>query len=318
MSLWARLRSAVERPDMAIFHGFTARPWGGSNQFLTALRGELRRRGLRVSANLIGSTTRGALLNAFAFDVDLLRSSPRTGCRIVHRVDGPVGLYRGDSDAIDRRILGLNREFAQATVFQSRYSLDAHRELGLDFVAAALIPNACDPRIFSPVERAPAPDGRRKVRLISTSWSDNPNKGAELYRWMEKRLDWNRYAWTFIGRSQIRFERIEMHGPVRPAELAAVLRSHDIYVTASRHDPCSNALLEGLSCGLPALALRSGGHPELVGDGGLLFEGPDDVLDVLETLVSQFATRQASIRVPELAQVADAYLALLLGGEPPR
>ena len=51
---------------------------------------------------------------------------------MVHRVDGPIGVYRGFDDGTDVRIVEINRELADATIFQSRYSLDKHRELGLE------------------------------------------------------------------------------------------------------------------------------------------------------------------------------------------
>ena len=35
-------------------------------------------------------------------------------------------------------------------------------------------------------------------------------------------------------------------------QLAELLRAHDVYLAPSRDDPCSNALLEALACGLPA------------------------------------------------------------------
>ena len=63
-----RLRLAlarlVERPDVAIAHDFRPPPYGGSNQFLLALRGELRRRGLRVSANIVTRRTRACFAGA--------------------------------------------------------------------------------------------------------------------------------------------------------------------------------------------------------------------------------------------------------------
>ena len=57
--------------------------------------------------------------------------------------------------------------------------------------------------------------------------------------------------------------RIRTLGPLPPLALARVLRQHDVYLTASVNDPASNALLEALACGLPALYLRSGGHAEI-------------------------------------------------------
>ena len=54
---------------------------------------------------------------------------------MVHRVDGPIGVYRGFDDGTDARIAEINRELADATVAQSRFSLDAHRELGIELAS---------------------------------------------------------------------------------------------------------------------------------------------------------------------------------------
>ena len=54
------LRALLARPDVAIAHTFRKPPYGGSNQFLIALREELRRRSLRVGANLISERTRAS------------------------------------------------------------------------------------------------------------------------------------------------------------------------------------------------------------------------------------------------------------------
>ena len=50
---------------------------------------------------------------------------------MVHRVDGPIGAYRGFDDGTDARIAAINAELANATVLQSRYSLEKHAELGI-------------------------------------------------------------------------------------------------------------------------------------------------------------------------------------------
>jgi glycosyltransferase involved in cell wall biosynthesis len=84
-----------------------------------------------------------------------------------------------------------------------------------------------------------------------------------------------------------------------------------VFLAASINDPSSNALLEALACGLPAVYRRSGGHPELVGDGGLPFETPEEVSGILDALVSQLDARRAAIRIPSLAEVADRYLEVL-------
>ena len=123
---------------------------------------------------------------------------------MIHRVDGPIGAYRGESDAVDRAIQSTNRALADATVFQSHYSLRSHRALGLEFRNPAVIPNAVDPGIFHPHGHAPFARGR-KVRLVSASWSDNVNKGAETYAWLDTHLDWDRFDYTFVGRAPVTF-----------------------------------------------------------------------------------------------------------------
>ena len=129
----------LRRPDVAISHRLRSPPYGGSNQFLLALRGELRRRGLRVSDGSIPRRARSVLLHAY-----LLQGRPPRGRRVVHRVDGPIGLYRGADNGTDRRIAELNRELADATILQSRYSLEAHRELGITYSKLGDKPKAAE------------------------------------------------------------------------------------------------------------------------------------------------------------------------------
>jgi glycosyltransferase involved in cell wall biosynthesis len=305
-----RLLAPARSADLAIFHAFRPPPEGGGHQFLRALWGELARRGLRIENNTISARTRACLFNSFNFDFDRLRYLRRKGCRMVHRVDGPIGVYRGWDDGTDERIWRINHELAEATIFQSHYSLQQHRELGLTFRAPCVIPNAADPRIFHPRGRVPF-DRRRKVRLIATSWSDNPNKGAATYRWLEQHLDWDRFDFTFVGRSKMTFERIRMIPPLPSADLAEVLRQHDIYLTASTHEACSNALIEALSCGLPAIYVNSGSHAELVGAAGFGFDDQAELPALLDRLVEEYEVRQARIAVPALSEVADRYVAVL-------
>ena len=89
------------------------------------------------------------------------------------------------------------------------------------------------------------------------------------------------------------------------------MRRNDVYLAPSRNDPCSNALLEALACGLPAVFRASGGHPELVGEAGVGFEEPSEVPAALDRLVAGLDDRRAAIRIAPLAEVADRYLEVL-------
>ena len=229
---------------------------------------------------------------------------------MVHRVAGPISAYRGEDDGTDRRIWELNQEVADVTVFQSQYSFRANQEIGLCFKNPAVILNAVDPRIFHPPERPRNLSGR-KIRIVSTSWSKNPNKGTAVYKDLEDRLDWDRFEYTFVGRSPVAFDRIRMVPPMPSRELAQLLRQHDIYITASVNDPCSNALLEALASGLPAVYADSGGHPEIVGEAGLAFSSPGEIPSLLDRLIDEYVVRQSKISVPSLAETTDRYLSAM-------
>jgi glycosyltransferase involved in cell wall biosynthesis len=249
-------------------------------------------------------------MNSFNFDVDRLRALLREDVRIVHRVDGPVQMSRGRDDGSDAWIVRANHDLAQATIFQSQYSLRRHNELGLELHSPVVIPNAPDPAVFHPRGRVGLEAGGR-TRLVATSWSENRLKGAEDLRRLEQLLDWSRFELTFVGRSPIAFERIRTLQPVQPEELATILREHHVFVTAHRNEACSNALLEALACGCPVVYVRSGSNEELAGDAGFGYEQPEEIPMLLERLVTEWDERRAAIAVPALTDVADRYLEVL-------
>ena len=307
MKVWQPIKDRILQPEISIFHAFHKPPYGGSNQFLLALRDELRDCGFRVGENHIAPRTKSCILNAFAFDSHLLRRKRRSGCRVLHRVDGPVGTYRGTDHTVDQQVADLNAEFADTTVFQSQYSYAANLALDLQFKSPVIISNAANPRIFNRLGRVPF--GRdRKIRLISSSWSSNPNKGAASYRELESLLDWDKFEYTFVGRTEVQFDSIRTLDPVPSDGLADLLRQHDVYVTASLHDPCSNAVIEALTCGLPVIYVNSGGHAELVADAGYPFSHVTEIPDLLDRLVDEYETRQSRIQLPSLSDVANQYL----------
>jgi len=311
---WVRTRRG--RAGLALFHEFAPSPSGGGHQFLRALTRELEHRGLEVEHNRISGGTPACLFNSFNFDFARLQRFADRGARLVHRVDGPIGVYRGFDDGTDEGIARINAALASATIFQSRYSLDKHRELGIELREPVVSPNAVDPAIFHPPASREPLAGRR-IRLIATSWSDNPRKGGNTLAWLDRHLDHARYELTFAGRAPRSFDHVGTVGPLDSYALAELLRTQDVFLAPSYDDPCSNALLEALACGLPAVYRSSGGHPEIVGEGGLPFSEDAELEEVLERLVVELDERRAAISVHPISWVADHYLDVLgLGASP--
>ncbi len=312
-TLLQRLRSTLRRDQfkVALWHKFFAPPYGGGNQFMLALRDALRRRGVTVVENQLRNDVDVYLLNSIHFDMErFLEFSHKHRLRAVHRIDGPIHLIRGFDREKDELCFELNKRFATATVLQSTWTYQRIAEMGYQPIKPVIVRNAVNSEIFHRHGRL-AFDASRKIRLIATSWSNNARKGGPIYKWLEERLDWNRFEFTFVGNPSVSFERIRTIPPVPSAALARILRQHDIYITASQNDPCSNALIEALACGLPVLYRNDGGHPELVGYGGLPFSDEEEIVPQLERLAANYEMLQRLITVPTMDDVAETYLMLL-------
>ncbi len=319
-----RVPSVRERPKRVSFwHEFVKPPWGGGNQFMLALKGECERRAVEVTINGEGEPATAHLIQSVWFDAARVRDAARSNnARVVHRVDGPLSLIRRTKEALDldRQCYAINSELAVATGVQSWHMLEATYQLGLRPVRPVIVTNACDPAIFHPRHEDdpadPEPWRHRddpRVRVVATSWSDNPGKGAAVYEWLDRHADHDRYAFTFIGRVAAELPRWTVIDAQPSEPLADLLRGQDIYITASRDDPCSNALIEALSCGLPSLYLRSGGHPELARFGGVPFEHPFALPALLDRVRANYRAYRRLISVPTIGEVADVYLRLLFG-----
>jgi glycosyltransferase involved in cell wall biosynthesis len=86
------------------------------------------------------------------------------------------------------------------------------------------------------------------------------------------------------------------------------LKNHDAFITASENDPCSNSLVESLTCGLPVIALNSGGHPELVKEGGVLFNNETDLIEKITMLFDDLENYKKNISIDSIDQVVEKYI----------
>ncbi len=306
-----KMSGRTDNYTVCLWHEFHKPPYGGGNQFFIALKKAFEQQGLMVVTNVLSPLVDIHICNSAWFDVDLFeRLSRKFPLKMIHRIDGPVSLYRGDGLEEDTKIHNLNAQFASATVYQSEYCRDKSRELGFDAVNPVIISNAVDEDIFHAKGRLKYNPGR-KVKLISAAWSDNPLKGGPLFKWLDENLDWNRFEYTFVGRVKQTFENINHIPPQKSEDLAALLRQHDVFISASRHEPCSNALLEALSCGLPAIYRNEGGNPELVKEGGIAFNDENDLLEKLDELLNDYERYYALVQANKMTDIAGKYISLI-------
>lgn len=279
--------SVGDAPKIFVSYPIRNTPWGGGNQFLRAFHDYLQELGL-LASNLDDADV--TLINSHHFprNLESLMRWRRADSsrRIMHRLDGPLGAVRGSArdHHLDQLVFSFNQCFADGSVFQSQWSLNRTLEAGyIPQSPVSIIGNVADPKFFFPPRRK---SGSSKIRIVASSWSQNLKKGFPILASLDSKLDFGRFELTFIGNSPLKFENITCLPPMNSRKLGEELRKHDMYLTASQDDPCSNALLEGIASGLYPVALDSGGNPEILRNKGTLFEDATDLLEILNHFAS--------------------------------
>ena len=296
---------------LAIAYTFMEGPYGGGNQFLKALRNQLAQQNsytpdIKQASALLANANPGSLSRLLRQLTAFKQQHPRKP--IIVRIDGPTSLVRGKGAHIDQLTAKMIDLHADGLIYQSDWSKNKNREMfNTHAPYQTTIHNAVNQKIFHPSATNPA-NPSNKIQLIASSWSSNMRKGFDIYKHLDQHLDWTRYAMTFVGNSPIPFRNINILPPVPSAELAQLLRQHHLYITASKNDPCSNALLEALACGLPAIVRNSGGHPELVANSGILFNDAEDVINAIDTAASQRPSLQVKIPSFSITAAAQKYI----------
>lgn len=288
-----------------ILYNFREHPWGGGNQFLRALKKEFIKKGISEEnpekVEVILFNSHHNLEKCFS----IKRKFPQK--IILHRFDGPIYLVRGKDKEIDEIIKLFNELFVDGIIFQSNWCKQQNKKLfGISSRYETVIHNASDNEIFNKKKKKEF-NLKEKIKLIATSWSSNWRKGFEIYKFLDENLDFSRYEMTFVGNSPVEFKNIKWIKPVTSKKLAQILKQYDIYITASQNDPCSNSLIEALSCGLPAVALNDGGHPELVQNGGELFTDKNDIIEKIEKVAKSYHYYQSQIPEFSIEKVAQQY-----------
>lgn len=303
-------------------------PYGGANSFLRTLLGELEGRGVEFVRDP-AEPADVALLNALTEGLDLaqVRAIAERGIPIAHRKTGYRGRgvpeFRAEVDGV---VVGdaLQVEFdpyVAHSIFQSGYSRDVFLASGFSG-AHTVQPNGVDPALFNTVRasrfRGPRPRAwwrpGERLRVVISTWSTDDSKGFPHYRELDRSLDGrDDVEVTLIGRvpNGVRFGSIRVVAPKAAPKLAALLKEQHVLLQLTSWESCSNALLEGINCGLPAIYLDSGANDEIgspygVAWGGALDEALERLLPCYEEIVGRIPANPYRIGL-----VADRYLAVL-------
>lgn len=296
-------------PSIHILFEFKDGPYGGANQFLKALRNNLLKlnryqEDINVANIVLANVNPGSLLLLLQQLPTLKKKYPEK--IIITRLDGPISLIRGQDKYFDKITAQFIKLFADGIIFQSTWCKKNNAKLfNISSPHQTVIHNAADNNIFHTKNTSL---NTPKTRLIASSWSPNLRKGFKTYEYLDKHLDFSKYEMTFVGNSPIKFKNIKIIRPLSSKQLASTLQQHHIYTTASKNDPCSNALIEAMSCGLPAVAINSGGHPELIKKGGELFQDKNNILKIISQVAGNLDFYKNNLPIHNITSTTNKYL----------
>ncbi len=295
--------------------------WGGANQWTSQLSRWLCYHGWEVCYDLkkvpdvivMTHTGLAAGTSFGAEDVAVLKKQhPRIPC--LHRINDND--LRKESSQMDAFLAESNR-VADHTVFVSKWLRDHHgaRWFDLSTPHSVITPGA-DLRFFHPLGTS-LPTSEEPLRLVTHHWSDNWNKGFDIYQQIDEwifKTDARNFELWVIGRwpKEIKWKSARTFPPASGAKLAELLRQCHGYISASRYEPGAMHVAEGLQCGLPLLY-----HPDT---GGTVEQGvrygmeiKNDLYETLHHFSKQLPTLRATLLAdpPSGSKMSLEYLHLL-------
>lgn len=273
-------------------------PWGGGNRFVAALVEALQARGDTVCHTLEDpdidlilmmdprrrhpavTFTPGAILRYLLF------TNPKT--LVVHRIN------ECDERKNTRHMNALLRTAnycADHTVFVGSWLRDLSVWQGGN-ARSSVITNGADTAIFNPKGWQPW-NGNGPLRLVTHHWGGNWMKGFDIYSRLDDMMadpEWReQISFTYIGNlpKGFSFQNARYVPPLDGVALAAELKSHHVYITASIGEPGGNHQNEGALCGLPLLYRQSGCLPEYCSGFGIGFD-ETDFADRLSEMIASY------------------------------
>lgn len=305
-------------------------PWGGGAHFATVLEDYLAKVGHSIVHNLEEGIDVIIMLDprqeegGFGIGEIIEYKERCPNVRVLHRVndtDYARGLKASSGDDrayLEPLIMWANR-YADQTVYISKWVQGHYQERSREWTkpmsVGVVIANGCDTTFFYPkTER----ELHKPLRLVTHHWSQNKNKGLDLYERIDKLIAAGApLEFTYVGRPCDGFhpKHTTVIAPLYGEALGDELRKHDVYVTAARWEACGSHHIEGAACGLPVVYHNDGGGVvELCKRYG---EGINDVSgfkDALTKVKKNYRSYAASAESADLSSdtMCEKYLDVLM------
>jgi glycosyltransferase involved in cell wall biosynthesis len=207
--------------------------------------------------------------------------------KILHRINECDA--RKNTNEIDQLLL-LSNKIADETVFISGWLRDYFVSKGFNR-SNHVIYNGCDTTHFYPSKNIENRTIQYPIKIVTHHWSDNWMKGFDVYKYIDEISGKSpeKYQFTYIGRYAKEYlpRHTNIISPKYGKDLGDELRKHDVYVTASRWEPCGMHHIEGAASGLPVLYHSDGGGiVEGCKDHGIQFSSIEEIPSALDKIIN--------------------------------
>ena len=164
---------------------------------------------------------------------------------------------------------------------------DLVKESFLKDYPVKVIYNGINLDIFKPVDSdfRETHDLQDKYIILGIAYNWDERKGLDTFIELSKRLD-DRYQIVMVGTNDevdqiLPKNIISIHKTYNQEELVRIYSTADVFINPTRQDNFPTVNIEALACGIPVIAYRTGGCPEIIDDSCGSIVEKDDV-DSLE------------------------------------
>jgi glycosyltransferase involved in cell wall biosynthesis len=189
-----------------------------------------------------------------------------------------------------------------------------------------IIPNGVDTECFRPAQTT---SESQKLRLITVGRLSVTKRVEILIEAIDILNRQSKVRFKIVGGGQLlqKLKQIvtennldnivELTGRIDSEEMPQIYRQNDVFISASKMEGMSNAMLEAMASGLPIIATRCEGVDELIDENGLVIENAnaEEIAKAIKKLIddpqlrnqmSEAARKQAEKFT--WGQIADQYL----------
>jgi glycosyltransferase involved in cell wall biosynthesis len=191
--------------------------------------------------------------------------------------------------------------FPDLVIANSKAGMDAHRGLGYRPRRSEIVPNGIDLERYKPDPRARAAvrselDIPENVILLAHVARVDPMKDHKTFLFAMKKMP--DVQALMIGRGT---ENLpvppHVRGLGRRADIPRLLAAADFVVSSSAFgEGFSNAIAEGMACGLPPIATSVGDAPTIIGDTGWVVSprDPEALAEAIRKLIQESPDQRAN------------------------